>query len=402
MTGISEIAHTVGEVRENQQRNQEELVDMMKTTHNWLALILDRANSIFRLTYELHEYPIPRLFVILPGRNPFRHRINPLVDKYRLYFLCECDTSFSGDGNKSRPHIHFAKHDGYDLDRPSKFFQKYGPYILTLLQLLRYSVLAAGFVVPQIAGVIQGLQDGIEEIEHATRKQLTQKVDEAIGFLKYMPSKDRLDTGNDVEEESSEVEKIEALEGADLRHLASFLKNRDETQVLGNLYRLARPNGTIRWVCLDHYRDEYKMIDRVHFTEFISANQGTYQVHEGKVEIRLSSREMAKQFYQQLEKAKFIHELAITLDWRTTLEDFRDLKAAMVSLTTILSLTVDCCDTQSRIRDLVSRGTPSTFLAKVMAGHELQSFTIRKCGEFLVQAEKLNVTNQVSTVNNTR
>ncbi|GJJ78376.1 hypothetical protein EMPS_10735 [Entomortierella parvispora] len=306
LTGISEIAHTVEEVRDIQQRNQEGLVDMMKTTHNWLALILERANSIFRLTYELHEYPIPRLFVVLPARNSFRDRINPLVDKYRLYFLCECDTSSSGDSNKSRPHIHFAKHDGYDIDRPSEFFQKYGPYILTLLQLLRYSVLAVGFVVSQIAGVGQGLQDGIEEIENATRKQLTQKVDEAIGFLKDMPSKDRINSAEDAEDETLEVEQIEALEGADLRHLASFLKNRDTTQVLGNLYRLARPNGTIKWVCLDHYRDE--------------------------------------------------------------------------------------------IRDLVSRGTPSTVLAKVMAGHELQSFTIRNCGEFLVQAEKLHITNQLRRI----
>ncbi|GJJ71776.1 hypothetical protein EMPS_04133 [Entomortierella parvispora] len=395
---LVDIAHGVKEVIDTQHKNHAETVDMMKTTHNWLALILDRANAIFRLTYELHEYPIPRLFVILPGRNSFTDRLNPLVDKYRLYFLCECDLSVSGNGGRSQPHIHFAKHDGYDLERPTEFFKKYGPYILTLLQLLRFSVSAGSFAVPHIAGIGKGLQKGIEEFESAAKDQLKQKVDEAIVFLKDLPTRNQVETGNDVDSLNYDVEKIEALEGADLRHLASFLKTRDETQVLGNLYRLARPDGTIKWVCLDHYREEYKAIDRKHFMEFVDTNNGTYYSNEGKVEIRLSSKQMASQFYQQLVKARFVHELVVTLDWYTTLDDFKDFKAVMSSLPTILSLTVDCCNTQSRLRDLVTRGTPSSVLHKIMAGLGLQSFSIRNCSEFLSQVEKLNLHNQLRKI----
>ncbi|GJJ78377.1 hypothetical protein EMPS_10736 [Entomortierella parvispora] len=395
---LVDIAHRVEEVIDTQHRNHAEIVDMMKTTHNWLALILDRANAIFRLTYELHEYPIPRLFVILPGRSSFKDRLNPLVDKYRLYFLCECDLSASGDGGRSQPHIHFAKHDGYDLERPTEFFKKYGSYILTLLQLLRFSVAAASFAVPHIAGIGKGLEKGIEEVESAAKDQLRQKVDEAIGFLKDLPTREQVETGNSMDALDYDIEKIEALEGADLRHLASFLKNRDETQVLGNLYRLARPDGTIKWVCLDHYREEYKAIDRKHFMEFVDANNGTYYPNEGKVEMRLISKQMATQFYQQLIKARFIHELVLTLDWYTTLDDFKELRVVMDSLPTILSLTVDCCNTQSRLRDFAARGTPSSILNKVMAGHGLQSFSIRNCNEFLNQVEKLNLNNQLRKI----
>ncbi|KAG0048020.1 hypothetical protein BGZ83_006964 [Gryganskiella cystojenkinii] len=398
LTEIAELAQAVEEVRDNQHRHHAETVDMMKTAHNWLALILDRANAIFRLTYELHEYPIPRLFVILPSRKSFRNKMNPLVDKYRLYFLCECDIS-SGDGSWTRPHIHFAKHDGYDLERPTEFFRKYGSYILTLLELLKVSVVAASFAVPHIAGIGQGFAKGIEDITDTAREQLTEKVDQAIDFLKDLPSQEGVDTGNNQSiYYKGEANNIEALEGADLRHLASFLKNRDTTRVLGNLYRLARTDGTIKWVCLDHYREEYKMVDQKHFSEFVAANNGTYHANEGKVEIWLNSRQMAMRFYQQLSKARFVHELEVTLDWYTTLDDFKELKAVMDSLPTVLSLTVDCCNTQSRVRDFVSRGTPSTVLAKVMAGHGLQAFAIVNCGEFLSQIEKVSTTNQLRRI----
>jgi hypothetical protein len=248
--------------------------------------------------------------------------------------------------------------------------------------------------VPHIAGIGKGLEMGIGKVQDAAKDQLKEKVDQAIGFLRDMPSREHVETGNDLGIEY-DIEKVEALEGADLRHLASFLKNRDETQVLGNLYRLARPDGTIKWVCLDHYREEYKTIDWKHFMEFVSANNGKYYHNEGKVDIRLSSRQMATQFYQQLVKARFVHEIVLTLDWHTTLDDFKELRAVMDSLPTILSLTIDCCNTQSRLRDLVARGTPSSILGKVMAGHGLQTFAMRNCSEFLNQFEKLTNINHV-------
>ncbi|KAG0050342.1 hypothetical protein BGZ83_004886 [Gryganskiella cystojenkinii] len=391
---LNEIVQTLEEVRGDQQKNHAVTVDMLKTTHNWLALILDRANAIFQLTYELHEYPIPRLFVILPGRSSFKDRMNPLVDKYRLYFLCECDISVkSTTGSHTRPHVHFAKHDGYDLERPTEFFRKYGPYVLALLQLLRFSVAATSFIAPHIAGIGRGLEKGLEEVENAAKKQLTQKVDQAIEFLQELPSSEPLEIGD-----SDEADRVEALEGADLRHLASFLKNKDETRVLGNLYRLARPNGTVKWVCLDHYREEYKRTELKQFTEFVAANKGTYDANQGKVEIRLTSKMMATQFYEQLSKAKFIHELVVAVDWNASLDDFKDLRAAMESLPTILCLTVDCCNVQSRVRDLVSRGTPSRIIAKTMAGKGLQTFAIRNCQDFLSQVDKFPMSMQLRKI----
>ena len=233
------IAQTVEEVRENQhrnhaesmstqQRNHAETVDMLNKALDWLDRISEKANDIFRLTYELHEYPIPRLFVILPSRKSSKGRLNLLVNKYRLYFLCECDQSAPGDGSGPQLHIHFARHDGYELERQTEFCKKYGPYILTMLQLLSASMAAvsfASFALPPIAGISKGLESGIEE----AKNQLKEKMKQTIDYLKDLPTREQFETGNDIDDPDYDCKKIEALEGADLRHLDSFLKDRDET-----------------------------------------------------------------------------------------------------------------------------------------------------------------------------
>jgi hypothetical protein len=54
--------------------------------------------------------------------------------------------------NCKTPHeIHLAKHDGYDLDQPTKFFEQYGPYLLTMMYMVKYGIVAAGLIVPALA-----------------------------------------------------------------------------------------------------------------------------------------------------------------------------------------------------------------------------------------------------------
>ncbi|KAG0376463.1 hypothetical protein BGX24_007725 [Mortierella sp. AD032] len=80
-------------------------------------------------TYELHEYPIPRLFIILPKDISEGKPAGLPNNHFQLYFLCECGehTKMLYGDNTNIPHlIHIAKHEGYDLQRPTEFFQKYG------------------------------------------------------------------------------------------------------------------------------------------------------------------------------------------------------------------------------------------------------------------------------------
>ncbi|KAG0368074.1 hypothetical protein BGX24_002956, partial [Mortierella sp. AD032] len=122
-----------------------------------LALIHSKATAILTQTYELHEFPIPRLFINLPV----------------------------GDITNSLSHdIHFARHEGYNLDRPNEFFRKYGSYVLALLQMLKYGVIAAGMVVPPLYAL--KVADGLAVAEARLKvleEDFALRVDSAIKYL---------------------------------------------------------------------------------------------------------------------------------------------------------------------------------------------------------------------------
>lgn len=122
--------------------------------------------ALLRQRFLVHEYTIPRLFVVLPVQVA-----EPLVNsntntseaaaagtgtgtesgsrsgtdqgpprcRYRLYFLCECSASFTLPLGSGLNHLHIAKHPGYEIDpgREDEFFRRYGTMILMLLIFLR-------------------------------------------------------------------------------------------------------------------------------------------------------------------------------------------------------------------------------------------------------------------------
>ncbi|KAH7059832.1 hypothetical protein BKA57DRAFT_498847 [Linnemannia elongata] len=110
----------------------QELHRMQQQTIDRLIVAQQRVDAILVQNFELHEYPIPRLFVILPDTYESWDPHNSLKERFRLFFLCEC-----GEGCKSgtsdcttsgqlantvvdtpvspirvRNRIHLAKHEG--------------------------------------------------------------------------------------------------------------------------------------------------------------------------------------------------------------------------------------------------------------------------------------------------
>ncbi|KAG0042043.1 hypothetical protein BGZ83_000968, partial [Gryganskiella cystojenkinii] len=386
LKGISE---KVNLISSDIRANHIEVMDLLNENTD---RILAQSDNLFRLTRGLHESPIPSHFVVLPCPISFKDRLNPFVVKYRLYFLCDCDVSpHAATSGQRLPHVHFAKHEGYDMVRPTEFFRKYGPYVLTMLKLLWVSVELGSAAIPNVPGVNEPLQRVIDAAINGGKNLLQSQIKFAIDYLERLPEDERLDqTGNDlsVKKYNYHLDKIKALEGADLRHLVSFLKNRDPDQTLGNLYRLARPDGTVHWVCLEHYHPNYKAEEQKTFTEFVRRNKGFFDSNKGKVEIRIGSRDMATKFYELLVNAKFVQELVIVMAWKTSLTDFLALQETITPLTTIMSLTVDCCHTQSSLKNMVCSmidGTPATILAEIMAGPSRQVFVIKNHNSFLSQ-----------------
>lgn len=82
-----------------------------------------------------------------------RHRdriLKPFVQQFRSYILCEYGDHTTSENSNTQFEIHLVKHEGYDLDKPTEFFEKYGPYVLTQMYMDKYVTMATGSIAPTL------------------------------------------------------------------------------------------------------------------------------------------------------------------------------------------------------------------------------------------------------------
>ncbi|KAG0372477.1 hypothetical protein BGX24_000198 [Mortierella sp. AD032] len=376
--------------------------DNHKQVMEKLATIQSKATAILIQNYELHEFPIPRLFIVLPKGDitTTREKIGTLfVDRFRLHFLCECGQHtrpVTGPPSSLSHDIHLARHDGYDLDRPNEFFSKYGSYVLALMQVLKYGVVVAGMVVPALNTLKVA-----EELEHVAaglkvvQKDFGPKVDSAIEYLQRLTKAHEGQSKNvgnasstATMAESTTLSRLEGLEGADLRNLGSFLKGTDKDMILGNLYRTVTPEGHVKWVCLDHYRESYGAAAVENFVETVKEFGGAYDQQTGRVAIRLVSADQARRFYITLSSARLVHELELSLDWNSSFDDLRILKD-VVQQSSISHLVLDLCAKTSPMRDGFFLSHRSEPIIQIMAGPKIRTVFLRNITSFLSPTKDL-------------
>ncbi|KAG0247840.1 hypothetical protein BG011_000829 [Mortierella polycephala] len=372
---------------------QETMLTMQQHTLDRLSVIQTRIQALITQTYELHEYPIPRLFIMLPKDRELWDRLNPFTHTFRLYFLCECGkhtkpstttstTSATSATSTISHHVHIAKHEGYDLQRPTEFFEKYGPYVLTMMQMVKYGVVAAGVAVPAIGQL--KLAEGIDSVKTGLdikKHTLGSLMDETISYVQS-----QVKDGNNIDApDSTDCEDVfaqEALEGSDLRQLESFLKTRDEGKVLGNLYRIVTTEGHVKWVCLDHYRENYKESATAQLRDLVAVNGGVFDEQQGSVDTELSSPSAANGFYETLVRARGVQSLSVKLAWDATKTDLQQFHNAIMR-SNILALRVDGSSFDRPPRDFVNRGSRFDPLLRLVIGSKLKSFSLLKCDKFL-------------------
>ncbi|KAG0276703.1 hypothetical protein BGZ95_007167 [Linnemannia exigua] len=292
-----------------------------------------RIQAILTQTCELHGYPIPRLFIILPKDTSERNSANHLANQFQLYFLCECGghAKVLSDDNTSIPnHIHIAKHEGYDLQRPSKFFQKYGRYMLTLLEMIKYGSTSTSYFVPALSSV--NVSGAIEVLTNSRDTVTPLAINQSIEYLQTLLSEQ--DAAKDSSTNSFDGQ--EALEGIDLCQLKAFIKSKDQYRAFGDLYRTITEEGHVKWICINHLHLAYKEQDQPALVAAVELNGGHYDPHLGRVTVSLASIIQAAGFFEVLAKAGHVDELVVTFDWEGTtsdLEAFGDiLENAAVSI----------------------------------------------------------------------
>ncbi|KAG0307896.1 hypothetical protein BGZ99_001332, partial [Dissophora globulifera] len=229
LEGQEKIELLQNEMRQLQIQHQEELRQMHNEAMGQLAVLQSRVQAVLTQTFELHEYPIPRLFIVLPQDPSGWDAVNTFSNKFRLYFLCECGehTRLANSKTKIPHHIHLAKHEGYEINRPSEFFRQYGPYVLTILKMLQLGITIAGVVMPTISQLISPdvIGQSIESLK-LLQKSVVTTVDQVIEWMDKAATDEgeavenvSVSKGKSVKGVAEKIETEEALEGADLREL---------------------------------------------------------------------------------------------------------------------------------------------------------------------------------------
>ncbi|KAG0196159.1 hypothetical protein BGX33_001991, partial [Mortierella sp. NVP41] len=320
----SKLQEEVKHLQEQVLSNQEEMKQLQQRALDQLAVLQSRVQAVLTQTYELHEYPIPRLFVVLPQDLSGWDTMNPFSNKFRLYFLCECGEHTKSINSKTNipHHIHLAMHEGYEIARPSEFFQQYGPYVLMILKMLKFGVTIAGVAMPAFSQLISPdvLGQTIDDLKQL-QDTIVPGVDQVINWM----DKVSVDDGEGIEGVTGQVDNKEALDGADLRKLETFLKDKDGNKVLGNLYRTVTDEGHVKWVCMDHYRENYNKTAAEAFRRAVDAVGGSFDENNGLAKVKLQSRVLSEQFYSGLGKTRSVYELDIKLELEGTRSDLEAL-----------------------------------------------------------------------------
>ncbi|KAF9287718.1 hypothetical protein BGZ68_001387, partial [Mortierella alpina] len=311
------------EMKQMQLQNREEMKQLQIQALGQLAVIQARVQAVLTQTYELHEYPIPRLFVVLPQDLSRWDALDPFSNKFRFFFLCECGEHTKSIDSKSE--IHVAKHEGYEITRPTEFFQLYGAHVHAILKMLKFGISVAGVAVPAISHLVRA--DVIDQA--ATYLKVLKDFEPMMGPVLDWMDKISADEGGDVSEFAKQMESKEALAGADLRKLDTFLKAKDGDKVLGNLYRTVTDEGHVKWVCIDHYRENYLQSTAKDFQRTLDAVGGTFDKNIGRVQVTLRSKVLAEQFFSTLGKARSVYELNIVFDWASSTSDLEQLEVAL-------------------------------------------------------------------------
>ncbi|KAF9538055.1 hypothetical protein EC957_007269 [Mortierella hygrophila] len=319
------------------QQIAREVWELTKQMNDRLILIQSKTEAILTQQLELTEYPIPRLFIVLPEEPAKYDPGNWFRTKFRLHFICECGKHTETKDTKVPHHLHLANHEGYLIREPTEFFKKYGPFLLLMLELIKFGTRIAGHVVPTLASLkVVELADSVKQ----SVKSVTAKIDYSLECIDNQLAKLQASSPGDFTNTESQaamtqqdlanyLSDVEGLEGVELRQLGSLLKTSEEESLLGNLYRMTTSDGHVKWVCYEHYRASYQEKNTQKLRDVVNLARGEFDEQLGRVEIVLTSRFAAAEFYNAVSKAKGVVELTMDWDYECTRNDLEELEDAI-------------------------------------------------------------------------
>ncbi|KAF9169881.1 hypothetical protein BGX20_009722 [Mortierella sp. AD010] len=207
------------------------------------------------------------------------------------------------EGSKIPHETHLARYEEYDVEKLKELFEEYGSYILALMETIKHGVAVGSAAMPALSHF--KISENIEQIKEyvdLTEKTIGGLVGESITLLKDQQT-NTMD-GIENSDDRPNYDKLEALAGADLRRLETYLDIKDKGRVLGNLYRIATLEGHVKWVCIGHYRENYREKVMDSLNDVIAVNNGKFLEERGKIEVSVTSSTKSNKFYKALANSR--------------------------------------------------------------------------------------------------
>jgi len=148
--------------------------------------------------------------------------------------------------------------------------------------------------------------------------------------------------------------------------------------VLGNLYRSVTAEGHVKWVCIDHFRENCHEKAATTLCNVVGALKESFDENTGRVELKLRSNVQAEQFYLCIGEGEVGW---VELDWDTAQSDFKKLRDTL-AITNVGVLELYLKQQDGPIRETLSRGQRRDSVLDIMRHSCVRSFTLRGPQEF--------------------
>ncbi|KAI7823787.1 hypothetical protein BC939DRAFT_502981 [Gamsiella multidivaricata] len=169
---------------------------------------------------------------------------------------------------------------------------------------------------------------------------------------------------------------MEVLEGADLRQLESFLIAQDQDRALGNPYSIVTREEHVKWVHIDHYRENYHGSVMEQFLELVMTYYGRFNLETGSLELIAKSSTIARQLFDAMEKSCGIRKLTMLFFSETNVDELW-VFATAVSKANIVELALMLDGRIKTMRILYPNFYQHTWSTSMKTSHQLQSLWIR-------------------------
>ncbi|KAF8942036.1 hypothetical protein BGZ47_006942 [Haplosporangium gracile] len=254
-----------------------------------------KLKAILIQSHGMHEYIVPKFFVLLPET----------LERF--------------------------DHKSLGIEKPYDFLKRYGTYVLGMLQVLNYCLRTVTVAHETFHAAAT---PGVESLSNKT-------------LADYSITEPSPTATSDGSEQTKSLPNVAALEGAGLRRLTTFLRYSDGDGILGNLYRITTSEGYVKWVCHEHYRQSLRDTTMNSFLKVLKENNGAYDSRVRKVTISLTSSADSKTFFETFaSQASDVDELDVVFDgWNFWSWDLESLVKA-VCQSNVKSLKLDLKDSQ--------------------------------------------------------